>query len=69
MVLKTVFGGFPKGVRQSPHCLYLSVTAPADTSQAYPVLVWLHGGSYANSGLEFPAYEPATCDSTWGRSP
>lgn len=58
MVLKTIFGGFPKGTEQSPHCQYLSVTAPADTSQASPVLVWLHGGGYANSGPEFPAYDP-----------
>lgn len=57
MVLKKVFGGFPKGTKQSPHCQYLSVTAPADTSQKSPVLVWIHGGGYANSGPEFPAYD------------
>jgi len=41
--------------RTSEDCLYLNVWAPAASSHA-PVMVWIHGGGYANGATAMPLY-------------
>lgn len=57
LTLDNLLGGFPEDTDQNPHCQYLSVTAPRQAHKA-PVMVWLHGGGYANSAPTFPLYDP-----------
>lgn len=46
---------------QDEDCLRLSVTVPAGTpaDASLPVMVWIHGGSYAAGGGDAPFYDPA----------
>lgn len=46
---------------QDEDCLRVSVTAPAGTTpdDALPVMVWIHGGSYASGAGDAPFYDPA----------
>lgn len=40
-------------------CLHLSVTRPAaSSSDALPVMVWIHGGAYVAGAGDLPAYDP-----------
>ncbi|MDO4918824.1 carboxylesterase family protein, partial [Kocuria sp.] len=45
---------------QDEDCLRVSVTVPAGTAPdaALPVMVWIHGGSYASGGGDAPFYDP-----------
>lgn len=56
LTLDNLLGGFPEDTGQDPHCQFLSVTAPSHATKA-PVMVWLHGGGYANSAPTFPLYD------------
>lgn len=51
-----------RGIRFDEDCLRLSVTAPDDAGpdSRLPVLVWIHGGSYAAGGGDLPIFDPAT---------
>lgn len=46
---------------QDEDCLRVSVTVPAGTAPeaGLPVMVWIHGGSYAAGGGDAPFYDPA----------
>ncbi len=37
-------------------CLYLNVWAPARHARKAPVIVWIHGGGYANGATSLPLY-------------
>ena len=39
---------------------YLSITLPKDIqpNEKLPVLVWIHGGSYGNGGIDIKSYDP-----------
>jgi len=44
----------------SEDCLYLNVWSPADRAdQALPVIVWIHGGGWANGATAMPLYSGA----------
>lgn len=45
---------------QDEDCLRVSVTVPADTpvDARLPVMIWIHGGSYAAGGGDAPFYDP-----------
>ncbi|NQX28212.1 carboxylesterase/lipase family protein [Microbacteriaceae bacterium VKM Ac-2854] len=43
----------------SEDCLNLSVTVPADGGEKMPVMVWIHGGSYAIGAGDVPIMDPA----------
>ncbi|WP_062135403.1 carboxylesterase family protein [Demequina aestuarii] len=64
-LLTAVDPGYAERQGLDEHCQFLSVTWPADapddgrTGQGLPVVVWIHGGSYATGGGELPAYDPA----------
>ncbi len=44
---------------QEENCQYLSITVPTEGCGCYPVMVWLHGGSYINGGCDNPGYSRA----------
>jgi len=48
-------------LRFDEHCQHLSVTAPPDAraGDSLPVMVWIHGGSYASGAGDAPSYDPA----------
>jgi para-nitrobenzyl esterase len=49
------------GLEISENCHYLSVTVPRDTKAGdkLPVMVWVHGGSFATGAGDSPAYDPS----------
>jgi para-nitrobenzyl esterase len=58
--LEQVLGATPDR-HPSEHCQQLSVTMPADLArgETVPVMVWIHGGSYANGAGDLPVMDPA----------
>jgi para-nitrobenzyl esterase len=40
----------------SEDCLYLNIWAPARKARPTPVMVWIHGGGYANGSAAMPLY-------------
>lgn len=56
--LASVMGHF--NARQSEDCLNLSIWRPEPaTSQALPVLIWVHGGAWVSGGSGLPWYDGA----------
>ncbi|RKQ37196.1 carboxylesterase/lipase family protein [Kocuria tytonis] len=58
--LDDIVGSTIGDLPQDEDCLRVSVTAPADTpcDARLPVMVWIHGGSYAAGGGDAPFYDP-----------
>lgn len=53
--LEKVMGPAAEGREQSEDCLHLSITAPAQASDA-PVMVFFHGGAYVSGGGDLDVY-------------
>jgi para-nitrobenzyl esterase len=45
------------GTRADEDCLFLNVWAPADVTDAKPVMVWVHGGAYIFGSGSQPMYD------------
>jgi para-nitrobenzyl esterase len=52
--------GVPPGAAQSEDCLTLNVWAPAHSTRAAPVMVWLHGGGDDSGTASQPQFGGAT---------
>ena len=59
--LAPLLGDCLAGLTVDENCQYLSVTVPADMEpgETLPVMVWVHGGSYAFGAGDSPIYDPA----------
>lgn len=59
--LDDIVGSTLGDLPQDEDCLRVSVTVPAGTppNAELPVMVWIHGGSYASGGGDAPFYDPA----------
>ncbi|GAA4736982.1 carboxylesterase family protein [Isoptericola chiayiensis] len=53
-----VYGPQLRDVEPTEDCLRLSITRPAETDGALPVLVWVHGGAYVSGAGDLAGYDP-----------
>lgn len=60
-LLDEILGRQLDHLAQDEHCQHLSLTLPPDVgpSEALPVMVWIHGGSYTSGAGDMPATDPA----------
>ncbi|MDA3627622.1 carboxylesterase family protein [Saccharopolyspora sp. WRP15-2] len=56
-----VLGATSDGLDQDEHCQHLSITLPTDVrpGAGLPVMVWIHGGSYASGAGDLAIMDPA----------
>ena len=60
--LEARFSGHRKALptpAMAEDCLYLNVWAPSNSEQQYPVMVWIHGGSFVTGSGSTPLYDGA----------